>query len=455
MSQPGRPRTSKPSAPVDVARATAWRVLRGVDAEDAYANLLLPAELRRIHAAPQDSAFATELTYGTLRWRGLYDAILSRCVDRPLERLDPAVLDVLRLGAHQLFTLATPTHAAVSTSVDLVRSVVGPAPSGLVNAVMRKLSARSLNDWLGQVAPDDSVSSLAVRYSHPEWVVERFAALVSSTEELRALLEADNRAPVVSLVARPGRCTVADLLAEGGAPGRYSPVAITWPSGDPGRLTQVASGAAGVQDEGSQLVTLALLAVTVDTADRRWLDLCAGPGGKAALLGAAGVTRGARLTAVEFHPHRADLIRSVVTPNVEVVVADGTDSRWGSADYDRVLVDAPCSGLGALRRRPESRWRKSPEDLSTLIPLQRGLLSTALDAVAVGGVVAYVTCSPLVEETTEVIDFVLRDRPQIERVDARPFLPGVPHLGDGPDVQLWPHLHDTDAMFLSLLRRVR
>jgi 16S rRNA (cytosine967-C5)-methyltransferase len=223
---------------------------------------------------------------------------------------------------------------------------------------------------------------------------------------------------------------------------------------------------AGVQDEGSQLVAAALAQVAVDGPDGRWLDLCAGPGGKAALLGALAAQRGARVVANEITPHRVELVRSAVAAlgdAVEVREGDGREAgRLEPAAYDRVLVDVPCTGLGALRRRPESRWRRRPGDVGALARLQRDLLSSAIDATRPGGVIAYVTCSPHVGETLGVAQDALRRRNDIEAVDVRAALEAVtaaapepigPTLGPGPFVQLWPHRHGTDAMFLAVFRR--
>jgi 16S rRNA (cytosine967-C5)-methyltransferase len=439
-----------------------------VHADDAYANLVLPGLLRERRIGGRDAAFATELAYGTLRMRGLYDAVLAACVDRPLESLDAGVLDALRLGAHQLLGMRVPPHAAVGETVALVRQNLGGGPGALTNAVLRRVGERDVEAWVQQVAPDtaaDPLGHLSVVQSHPLWVVRSLrealaghGGLVGSLDdELRELLEADNSAPEVTLVARPGLVAPQELQDAGGSPGRWAPVAVRLPSGDPGRVPAVRDGRAGVQDEGSQLVALALAAADVEGPDSRWLDLCAGPGGKSGLLGAVVRERGGRLVAVEQAPHRADLVRTAVRAlgdAVEVRCADGRDVGPSEpASFDRVLVDAPCTGLGALRRRPESRWRRQPADVAALAPLQRQLLASGVEAVRPGGVVAYVTCSPHLAETTLVVDDVVRRRDDVELVDARPLLPGVPDVGNGPTVQLWPHRHDTDAMFLALLRR--
>ncbi len=440
----------------DAARRTAFDLLRAVDERDAYANLALPALIRERRLDTRDAAFATELAYGTLRGRGSYDAVIAAGTDRGLDAVDPPVLDLLRMGAHQLLSMRTPSHAAVGATVELARAVVGDGRAKFVNAVLRRVTERDLASWLALVAPpydSDPVGHLSIVHSHPRWVVDAFRdALGGSLEETAALLAADNERPVVTLVAR--RCPVEELIELGAEPGRWSRFAARWPGGDPAALAPVRDGRAGVQDEGSQLMATALAdAASDDGPDRRWLDLCAGPGGKAALLGALAVARGGALLAVERQPHRARLVVTAVGGTAAVVVADGLHPAWTAGSFDRVLADVPCTGLGALRRRPESRWRRKPADLARLAPLQRGLLSSALDAARPGGLVAYVTCSPHLAETKLVVADVLAGRGDAERVDARPLLDGLPDLGPGPDVQLWPHRHGTDAMYLALLRR--
>jgi 16S rRNA (cytosine967-C5)-methyltransferase len=450
-----RPRRGRPRP--DLPRRVAFDLLRAVDERDAYANLALPALLRDHGLAGRDAAFTTELAYGTLRGRGTYDAVLAACVDRPLDRVDAPVLDVLRLGAHQLLAMRVPGHAAVAATVELARAVVGESRGSFVNAVLRRVGGRSLDDWLGEVAPPldaDPLGHLAVRHSHPRWVVSALRdALGGDLAATAELLAADNRAPAVTLVARPGRAGLPELLAAGARPGAWSPYAAVLEGGDPAGVPAVREGRAGVQDEGSQLVALALAAAPLTGRDERWLDLCAGPGGKASLLAAVAAGRGARMLAAEVAPHRARLVRQAAGQGADVVVADGRTPPWVPGTFDRVLLDAPCTGLGALRRRPEARWRRAPGDVPALTRLQRDLLGSALRSVRPGGLVAYVTCSPHLAETRAVVSDALRAHAGVTREDARPLLPGVPDLGDGPDVQLWPHRHGTDAMFLSLLRR--
>lgn len=444
---------------VDPARAAARDTLRAVRERDAYANLVLPKMLRERGITGRDAAFATELTYGTARAQGLLDAVIAAAANRPIDEIDGNVLDVLRLGTYQLLRTRTGSHAAVSTSVDLIRSEMGMGPAGFVNAVLRKVSQRDEDLWIDELAPsmaDDLIGNLAFRYAHPRWIADVFFdALGHSAGRLQAELAADDERPPVHLVARPGLISAEELASAcGGDVGRYSPYCVYLPGGDPGDLDAIRDGYAGVQDEGSQLVGRALTVAEVPDDAGRWLDMCAGPGGKAALVAAIADIDGAHLDAIEISEHRAELIRKAVRDlPVDVHVADARDSGLPTG-FDRILLDAPCSGLGSLRRRPESRWRRRPSDVAELVVLQRELLTEALRLVKPGGVVVYSTCSPHPAETVDVVDAVLAAHPDVEQLDARGLVP-VPadQLGDGPHVQLWPYLHGTDAMFLAALRR--
>jgi 16S rRNA (cytosine967-C5)-methyltransferase len=528
----------------NLPRRTAYDVLAAVRDREAYANLLLPKLLADRQLTGRDAALATELAYGTLRGQGSYDAVLAACSDRPLNKLDPPVLDILRLGAHQLLNTRVGAHAAVATSVDLAKSVVGPRVSGYVNAVLRRVALRDLDSWLAIVAPDraaDPDGYLATRYSHPRWIVAAYRAalgdaadvpveqvqaeqvqIVDSSAppdgqdyplslpephavarpvavgeetaggavltELEAALAAGNARPRVTLATSPSGPSRDDVMPADAAPGRWSPYAFTLKSGDPAPL--IDAGLAAVQDEGSQLAAIALSRAPLqgrgNGAAERWLDLCAGPGGKSRLLYGLAQAPQATLTAAELHPHRATLVKDALTrashlagtfapptsgeqtpdqgtpesrrtpgTEFEVVVADSTRPPWPDGTFDRVLVDAPCTGLGALRRRPEARWRKSEADLKELTALQRGLLRSALKAVRPGGIVAYVTCSPVPAETSDVVADVTASMPGVDILSAPEVLSDVPGVAatNPRFAQLWPHRHGTDAIFIALLRR--
>jgi 16S rRNA (cytosine967-C5)-methyltransferase len=442
--------------PLDPARRAALDVLRAVSQHDAYANLALPAMLRERGITGRDAAFATELAYGSCRTRGLLDAIIGAAAGRGADKIDPSLLDLLRLGAYQLLRTRVGPHAAVSTTVEQAGIEFDSARAGFVNAVLRKIAARDEASWVAELAPDpaaDPVGHAAFTHAHPRWIAQAFAdALGAQAGQLDALLASDDDRPLVHLAARPGALTAAELAAEvRGEPGRYSPYAVYLPGGDPGALAPVRAGQALVQDEGSQLVARALTLAPLDGPDAgRWCDLCAGPGGKTALL-AALVPGGGGVTAVEPAPRRAQLVEQNTTGlPVEVLRVDGRDPGI-EPGFDRVLLDAPCTGLGALRRRPEARWRRQPSDVPVLAKLQKELLASAIRLARPGGVVLYATCSPHLAETVGVVADALRRHP-VTALDARPLFAPAPDLGAGPYLQLWPHRHGTDAMFAAALQ---
>lgn len=461
MSRPQQRGRANRRRPLDPARAAAFEVLRAVSERDAYANLALPALLRERGITGRDAAFATELTYGTCRTRGLLDAVIGAAAGRPPEAIDPVLLDLLRLGTYQLLRTRVDAHAAVSTTVEQAAIEFDSARAGFVNGVLRRIAGRDERSWVQELAPDparDPIGHAAFVHAHPRWIAQAFAdALGAAAAELDAVLASDDERPQVHLAARPGVLTAAELAdAVGGTVGRHSPFAVYLSGGDPGQLSPVRDGLALVQDEGSQLVARALTLAPVDGDCGRWLDLCAGPGGKTALLASLGAQRFSgsqfRVTAVEPAPRRADLVvENTRGLPVEVLRVDGRHTGLQPA-FDRVLVDAPCTGLGALRRRPEARWRRQPGDVPALTKLQRELLGAAIALTRPGGVVLYATCSPHLAETVGVVADALRRHP-VSALDTRPLFEPVADLGDGPHVQLWPHRHGTDAMFAAALRR--
>lgn len=452
---------------VQPSRMVAVDVLAAVRESDAYANLLLPVRIREARLAAPDAAFATELVYGTLRLQGLYDRVIELAAKRPVSKIDGPVLDVLRLGAHQLLGMRVAPHAVLDESVELVRRARKSSASGFVNGVLRTISRDAAATWRSRALEGLSgTNRLAVEFSHPLWVINAFAAalaLEDAESELADLLAADNVAPQVAFAALPGLQDVDALVAARGPfePGRLSPLALVAAGGDPAQLPEVAAGRVRVQDEGSQLAALSLTRARPVVAGERWLDMCAGPGGKAAVLAGEARLAGAQLIANEMVPARAGLVRNALAvfgegPDAPTVVA-GDGRRFDSAGerFDRILLDAPCTGLGALRRRPEARWRKSPDDLVALTSLQAELLDSAVAALAPGGLLAYVTCSPHPDETHAQIAAALERHPTLRVVDTPAVLEGVGihplTLPDAPHAQLWPHRHGTDAMFIQLL----
>lgn len=443
----------------DPQRRAALDCVLAVEVDGAYANLAMPGILRQARLSGREAAFATELAYGALRMSGLYDAVIAHAAKRRADSLDVTVRTVLWLGAHQALAMSTPVHAAVSETVALAKSAGAARASGLVNAVMRRIVERDRDAWLAVVAPGNGRSALATRHSHPEWIVAELDRSLSArgrAGEVEQLLASHNVPAAVTLAARPGLVERDDVVrTTGGVATTLSPYGITLPGGAVRGLAEIDAGTVGVQDEGSQVVTeaLATSAARPPSPGERWLDACAGPGGKTALLGAIAAQRGATLDAVELHAHRSALVeqnvRALPAGVVSVHIADSTS--WEGGPYDRILLDAPCTGLGALRRRPESRWRRTEGDLAQLRELQLSLLRHAARLLAPGGIIAYVTCSPVLAETVDVVA-----ASGLRLVDARLAVAEATDTksdqwGSSLDVQLWTHVHGTDSMYLAIL----
>jgi 16S rRNA (cytosine967-C5)-methyltransferase len=466
---PGKaaPQRARP-AMIQPARRIALEVIMAVRESDAYANLLLPVRIERAKLSEADAGLATELTYGTLRLRGYYDRVIALAAGRPTDRIDPAILDVLRLACHQLLSLRVAQHAAVDEAVSLAKTVGSNSATGFVNGVLRTITRSTPDEWRERALATATSENerLSIETSHPEWVIRAFRQALASEEreaELLDLLTADNVPPRVGLTALPGLSSAADLATELGAHlSAFSPVGVTLEGGDPVSRSAVRKGTARVQDEGSSLAALALSRARPIVAGEEWLDLCAGPGGKAALLASEALVGGATLVANELVPARAGLVRnalSVFDNPPEVWELDGTTIGASYPDrFDRILLDAPCTGLGALRRRPEARWRKEPRDVADLAELQLRLLASALEALKPGGVLAYVTCSPHLGETRVAVQSALRRLGSgITKLDTQAVLAGITRepldLPPAEHVQLWPHRHGTDAMFIQLLTK--
>jgi 16S rRNA (cytosine967-C5)-methyltransferase len=444
-------------------RSLAFELLRRVEEDDAYANLLLPKILDDAKVDSRDAGFIQELSFGTLRNRLFYEKIIEIASSRDTKSIDAHALIVLLLGAHQILGMRVPAHAAINESVNLAKEKASKSAVGFVNAVLRRISEKSLDQWIANVSAlaDSEDERLSFIHSHPLWIVKSLRAALDSRrlgESLEDLLVADNTAAKVSVVALPGFANV-DELAEIGTRGIASPIGMEL-SVPPSRVPQIHAGHVRVQDQGSQLAVLALLEAEITIEDTRWLDLCAGPGGKAALMAAVATQQSVSFEANEVSTHRAKLVEQALKPisRFEVSIGDGRKIGASGERYSRVLLDAPCTGLGALRRRPESRWRKMPTDIPELSKLQKDLFEASWDALLPGGVLGYVTCSPHLSETTAVVTWAeSKYRENLELLPANAVLNAI-----NPDLaidtafrtaQLWPHIHGTDAMFIALFRK--
>jgi 16S rRNA (cytosine967-C5)-methyltransferase len=439
------------------ARELALQILLAAEGRGAYTDRLLETRLRESGLAGNDAALATSLVQGTLRHRALLDHHVAALVRDGIDRLPAAIRTALRLGAYQILVLTRiPTSAAVDESVELAKRYGHPGTAGLTNAVLRRLAA-------GERAPlpdrdSDPVSYLAAAHSHPRWLVERWLGRYG-LDDAEALMRADNAEPAVSVRPnahriRPGQ--LEDLLRSEGMDPRPGP------NGGPVFLLSggyVASrsplfrdGLLSLQDEAEACVPLIL----DPRPGERVLDLCAAPGGKASQI-AERVAPDGMLVAVEVQPGRAralreNLVQRLRLPRAEVVCVDGRTPPFREGAFDRVLLDAPCTGLGVLRRRADARWRKEERGIETLAALQKDLLIHAGALTRPGGVLVYSVCSLEPEETDSVVEPFLSAHPEFAREDARPFLPPA-FAGAEPVFRAFPHRHGTDGVYAVRLRR--
>ena len=434
----------------DSARLLAFDLLTEVNRNEGYSNLLLPQALNASTMDDRDRSLVTELLYGTIRMQGKHDWVLAQISDRPWTEVDPGIIDICRLGVHQIHEMRIPDHAAVAATVEVARKRIGESKASFVNALLRSVTRRSIEEWFAPLeAITDVVQRFSIRYSHPEWIVSAYYDLLKNSDDVEAALKINNEAATPTLVSWPGLSTQADLAGIGGEPTEFSPYGAHW-KGNPGALDLVKARKIGVQDEGSQLVAEVFSKAAGGSS---WLDLCAGPGGKAALLSSIARQRQIVFTANEVSSARAELVRQVVNGD-RVLVSDGRTIGSLPEKFDAILIDAPCTGLGALRRRPEVRWRRTLQDLRALTQLQRELVDSAIQALNPGGVLGYATCSPHLAETSVQVSDIKKNHAELQQLDVDPFLPSSLHdaTRDGA-LSLWTHKHGTDAMYLALFRK--
>lgn len=435
----------------EASRLLAFDLLTEVNRNEGYSNLLLPQALNSSKLDERDKSLVTELLYGTIRMQGKHDWVLAHISDRPWIEVDPGIVDICRMGVHQIHEMRIPDHAAVASTVEVARKRLGESKASFVNALLRNVTRKSQEDWfLPLSAISDPVEKMSIQYSHPEWIVSAYYDLLKNWDEVEQALAINNEAATPTLVSWPGLSTIEDLKSIGGEPTTFSPYGAHW-KGNPGALDLIKARKIGVQDEGSQLVASVFAAASAGT---NWLDMCAGPGGKAALLSNIAREKKIVFTANEVSAVRADLVRQVVNGD-RVLVGDGREIGNLEEKFDAILIDAPCTGLGALRRRPEVRWRRNLQDLRELTQLQRELIDSGIKALTVGGILGYATCSPHLAETTIQVSDLKRKHGNMEQIDVSPYLPdNLENSERDHAMALWTHRTGTDAMFLALFKKV-
>jgi 16S rRNA (cytosine967-C5)-methyltransferase len=446
-------RPGRPNPRLTPARTVAYRVLRRVTGDGAWADRAFRAESDRAGLEPRERAFAQQLAYGTVQRLRTLDHALAAASSRPLDQVDPALLDALRLGAFQLLYLGgVPDHAAVEQTVELVKSE-SPRAHGFANAIMRRVAreGRRAIDAIDESTPEGA----ALAHSHPDWIARAWWDQLGP-DSARALMARDNEPPESAVRANELVMTRDELAEAIGVPAHPAPgvpeglvIDAPWDAhGSP----LFKRGALIPQSRGSMLVARVLDPQPGDLV----LDMCAAPGAKTTHL--AALMRGeGRLVAMERDRKRAESLRAnterMQASWVEVVQGDARQAPAGP--FDRILLDPPCSDLGTLQSRPDARWRKSPEQVAELVTLQRELIDAALDRLAPGGVLVYSSCTISAAENEEQIDRLLADRPDVERDDLTADRPEVAHPSADGYLQLLPHRDGADGFFIARLRRSR
>ena len=444
-------RAGRASRRLTPGRAAAFRVVRRVTADAAWADRAFRAEAERAGLDPRERAFAQQLAYGAVQRMRTLDHALAAASSRPLREIEPALLDALRLGAYQLLYMdGVPDHAAVEQTVELVKAEQ-PRASGFANAVMRRVAreGRAAVDAIDDATPEGA----ALKHSHPDWVARMWWDQLGP-EAARALMERDNQPPESALRANE-LVTTRDALRDAigvpthDAPGVPEGLVLDAPW-DAHGSPLFAQGALIPQSRGSMTVARVL----DPRPGEHVLDMAAAPGAKTTHI--AALMRGeGQVTAMERNAQRADALRANVermrATNVEVITGDAREAPPGP--FDRVLLDPPCSDLGTLQARPDVRWRKSPEQVAELAALQRELLDAGLERLKPGGVLVYSSCTICPAENEEQVERLLADRPDVERDDLTTDRPEVAHPSVPGYLQLLPHRDGADGFFIARLRR--
>ena len=440
-------------------RALAWRILQRVEGEGAYADALLGRTPGADRLTARDRALLTRMVYGTLAWQGYLDHIIASFSRRPPAELDAPLRVLLRLALFQICLLTKiPPFAAVNTAVELAKSVGGGAGTGLVNAVLR----RAVAGWKDVPFPsrqDHPMDYLSLRLSHPRWLVERWVARYG-VEETEALLHANNESAATVVRVNQLHCARAQCLADlatadlGAESCCYSPIGIRLTgSGAPEALPGYAAGQFSLQGEASQLVGLLI----APEPGERILDVCAAPGGKATHLAELMRNQG-EIMAVDTNARGINRLRGMALrlglSILHPVLADATTWNPPAVLFDRILLDAPCSGLGTLRQHPEIKWRRTPSDVSALAALQRTLLWRAAAWLRPGGILVYATCTLSDDENDNVISDFLREHASFVVDDARALMPAAARELIGGDglLRTFPHRHGLDGFFAARLK---
>ena len=437
---------------MDKVRNLAVRVLNEVHEEDAYANVALARNLRKAQLTDVDRRFLTELVYGAVKAGGTLDWMIRRYVDRPVRKIAPMIRNILRLGFYQIFYMdKVPDSAACNECVELAKKYGQPGTGKSVNAVLRS-AVRAPEKCVFPHGKGHATEELALKSFHPQWIVKRWIKSFGY-DAAAAICAFDNEDAVLSLRANTLKTTREELLARLKEEGAVAPEGILCQKhGALDKMASLQEGLFQVQDESSMQV-----AHVVAPEPREFvIDCCSAPGGKTTHMAALMKNEG-RIVAGDIYEHKlARIDENAKRLGIKIIDTELLDARDVGKRFprqaDRVLVDAPCSGLGVLRRKPDARWRKSEEELKKLPQLQLDILTSASEAVKIGGVLVYSTCTIDRKENEEVVEAFLATHPQFEIEETGAYLPTKPR--NAKMVQLYPNIDGTDGFFIARMKRM-
>lgn len=432
------------------ARTQSVIIFNEIEEKSLYANIAVPRFLRSLKMSDGDNSRVTDLVMGTYRWKLFLDAIIEIAAARSLEKIQADLIPILRMGAYELIFGKTTKEILVSEWVNEAFRLCGNQVKGFSNAILRRVSERDFAQWQEKISKEFEGQD-NIFYSHPEWIIKKFEELISDRAELIELLKVNNTPPVNWRVTKNKVGNQAAL----------SPLAEVARASD---LTKLASGVSNnlrIQDAASQAAAYLLANFDVKTNETNWLDVCAAPGGKAATMAQERLNAGIKISVFDVHPHKKELMDSNLKnfSNIEVQIADSRLKPWGDQKFDRILLDAPCTGLGAIRRRAESRWKKTPVQIKELTDTAKEIFDAASKSLKPGGYIEYVVCSPILEETDDFVVWVKNNYSNLTLINPQEYLSIFDTDKSDEFVTLcetglrfWPHKHQTDAMFICLFQ---
>lgn len=432
------------------ARTQAILVFNEIEEKGLYANIQVPRFLKSLNMSDGDNSRVTDLVMGTYRWKSFLNAIIEVAAGRGLEKIQVNLIPILRMGCYELLFGKTTKEILVSEWVNEAFGQCGNSVKGFSNAVLRRASERNFTQWQEKIA-EDFLNRTDILWSHPDWIIEKFKQVISDPVELLELLRVNNSPPVNWKVLR-------NRVIE---PTALAPIAEVSKASD---LIKFATGKKSefrVQDAASQAAAFLLANFDIKEDETNWLDLCAAPGGKAATMAQERVHIGIKISLYDVHPHKKELMEGNLKDfeNIEIKIADSRLQPWGNLKFDRILLDAPCTGLGAIQRRAEARWKKTPDQIKELSDKAKELFDVCVKSLKHGGYLEYVVCSPILEETDDFVIWVLQNYPILSLIEPEKYLPIFQNKKSAHFVstcnyglRFWPHKHQTDAMFVCLFQ---